>query len=223
MIKKRYIYSGFVTILFGGFFLLSACGDLNPEIEGSNQISESPPPALLPSSTISPSSSSPTPSDSRVSPSPNITPEPTDLKLKGIPYKSIELGWQIFFPQSWKGYYLVQPNASYGITKVSFVGQSNLSKGDDDTGIEMFFIIDQVSLDADPFWDSVHQIGIVNGVKYYYGTAMDSPLSVLFEANRSDDYEATETEREHIRKDWEKVEEMRKDVEAVRSSFESLE
>lgn len=134
-------------------------------------------------------------------------------------YESAKHGFTLQIPVSWNGYYLIREGKN--TIRVAFVGKSEVSgnyseDGKTLLGLLLFYIGNgkAVSEGAD-FIDSVHEIGVVGGVRYYSYTGTDFEIGCL----DSDDPMIPEEERELRHEDLLKANEMLKDVPQILKSF----
>lgn len=129
---------------------------------------------------------------------------------KVITYANENLGYSLEIPESWDGYYKI--HEEYGSITVAYYGDSEASKGEDDKGIAMFFIVDELTAQNESgFLDSVQDIGVARGINYFYATTTDFSLSALYdETNKNND-------------DWDRAHEMMDDVPDILKSFKEVE
>ncbi len=134
--------------------------------------------------------------------------ETPDEKDKLITYTNDNLGYSLDFPESWEGYYKIHEN--YGNIAVAYYGDSEASKGDNDRGITMFFIVDELSAQTE-ILDSVQDVGVAKGINYFYATTTDFSLSALYdESGKNND-------------DWDRAHKMMEDVPEILKSFKEAE
>jgi len=128
-------------------------------------------------------------------------------------YINSKCGYQLTFPESWRGYYVID-EINNDIVRINFFGKSKTGtislKPYGFDGLPMFMIIKESALEEN--LDSVRKIGTVNGINYYFATGTGSYLGGLYEiadtqsaARQTADYEVDEIELDLAKKDWEKV------------------
>lgn len=144
---------------------------------------------------------------------PVVKNEPSDeigKEEKVITYVNENLGYSLDFPESWEGYYKIHED--YGNITVAYYGDSDAAKGENDKGITMFFIVDELTAqNENGFLDSVQDIGVARGINYFYATTTDFSLSALYdESGKNND-------------DWDRAHEMMGNVPKILNSFKEVE
>ncbi len=112
-------------------------------------------------------------------------------------YKNVQYGYELTFPESWKGYYKVVEREEGGAW-ICFAGKSDAAQTYGDT--PMFMILPHETVESDEYLDSVRKIGTAKGIEYYYATGTGSAL-YLFDLIQSGkiaegDVEAAQTDLE---------------------------
>lgn len=135
-------------------------------------------------------------------------------------YESVKLGFTLQIPSSWSGYYIIREGED-GI-RVAFVGKSEFSKNrsEDGTiawGLLFFCIGNEKSIEDGVFIDSVHELGVAGGVRYYSYTGTDFEVGGLDD----DDPMIPKKERELMHEDLLKAKQMLKDVPQILKSFKA--
>ncbi len=145
-----------------------------------------------------------------------------------IIYINDELGFSLTFPHNWKNYYKIS-EAEDGIT-INFYGKSLAGRGatiNRDDGLIMFFVLNKKTVKAE-ILDSATKLGSSNDINYYFatGTGFDlEPIALIDEetAKRFLDVYGSEFYGEAqlplIQEDWEKAQQMQKDIPAILDSF----
>jgi len=159
-------------------------------------------------------------------PNPAKTPEPYKTPRVLIPeqelvYRNEEAGYQITFPESWRGYYVVTEYSPANVV-VGFYGKSKTGQsgdkltGSQQYGVDMFRI---ETKGPDP--DVTHyqkKIGEVNGIEYFFRYFYSHILSDILDPNGwqreyyGKHYEIDEAELALVAQDEEKMLQMRQDA-----------
>lgn len=138
-----------------------------------------------------------------------------------IRYENSILGFSLEIPSSWEGNYLIHEYDDF--IDICFIGQSEASKEmfdetDNIHGLSMFCIGKESYINENEFLDSIYEVGVANGIKYYHFTGTDYPLGAL-----AGEYIEDENEKVLAASDLIKAEEMEKDKELILSTFKELE
>jgi hypothetical protein len=147
---------------------------------------------------------------------PDIEPE------QGIVYRNEKLGFELTFPESWRGWYVIN-EMNENVIEVAFYGKSKTSTVEffdkfDIRGRHMFFVGNETFAD-EPFLDSVEEIGKVDAVKFYYGTRTDCAVCVLSDVET---FSEDEKEIALAKADLEKAMQMLDDVNDILKTFKSI-
>lgn len=136
---------------------------------------------------------SPTPSQTQ-------TPEPAVIARVLIPeqdivYRNEIAGYQITFPEHWRGYYVVteyrEGTAIIGFYGNSYTGQNGDRHHTKRDGLDMFWIVTNPHPDMGAI-----KIGEINGVEYFYARPGGIPSPVLVHVLDPDDWWREFAERE---------------------------
>ncbi len=140
----------------------------------------------------------------------NETQKDTELEAKTHTYVNENLGYSLEIPESWDGYYKI--HEEYGNISVSYYGDTEKSKGEDDKGITMFFIVDEHTAENEKgFLDSITDVGVARGINYFYATTTDFSLGALYDASENDN------------DDWDRAHQMMDDIPDILKSFKETE
>lgn len=153
------------------------------------------------------------------------------LKKNNV-YKNTDLGFELTFPESWDEYYKVHDTD--GGIHVYFYGRSNAGKGEqfnNGKGLSLFMILDEETVSTE-ILDSVKKIGTAKGINYYYATATDLQLAPIIIPNDNLLKEYVDMYGEElygnaqislIKHDWEKAQQMQKDIPGILETFKGEE
>ena len=145
-------------------------------------------------------------------------------------YRNEIAGYQITFPENWRGYYAIG-EFSDGEVYINFYGKSKtgqIGHNEDNirTGLGLFQITTTTTSQMEGV---IGKIGEVNGTEYYYAQWGGSPTGILYEIQDPErgvrellPFEIDETELELAAKDWEKVTEMKEDIDTILKTFAPL-
>lgn len=93
----------------------------------------------------------------------------------------------------------------------------------------MFFIMNETELKKNEPLDSIKEIGVLSGVKYYYVTGTGSEVGALLKiadthsaVRQTAKYEVDETELRLAAQDWEKLQQMQNEISSVQNSFKPI-
>jgi len=155
-----------------------------------------------------------------------------DTPVSGdILYTNSELGFSLTFPEHWQDHYRIVPTE--GGIAVNFYGESLAGQGAPKpapSGLLMFYIIDRTVAEHG-FLDSRQSVGTVKGIDYCYATGTDVTLSPIILSNESTvqayarlfgDEIYGEPQLPLIHQDWEKAQQMLKDIPEILTSFTVL-
>ena len=173
-----------------------------------------------------------------VSPSPAKTSEPYETPRVLIPeqelvYRNEEAGYQITFPESWRGCYVVT-EYSPGFVVVGFYGKSKTGRiankysttGARRDGLDMFYIETKGPNPDITYYQK--KIGEVNGVEYFFRFQYSYALSDVLDPDGWERgyygkfYEIDEEELALVAQDEEKAQQMKKDIDDVLKTFIAL-
>lgn len=157
---------------------------------------------------------------------------PIQTPNNDLVYKNLDQGYQLTFPENWRGWYLIdKPDNNF--IRVKFYGRSKTgtiaAKEYFGGGLPMFLIMSEVGIEENEPLDSVRKIGTIKAVNYYFATGTGSDVGVLFSiankesaARQTAKYEVDETELELAAQDWAKVQQMQKDIEGILHTFKAI-
>lgn len=148
-------------------------------------------------------------------------------------YKNMKLGYQLEFPNDWKGWYLID-EFDNGLIRIKFYGKSKTGTiaakeyfGD---GLPMFYILPENVLEQNKLLDSIKKIGSVNGVNFFFATGTGFDLGLLYSISISDsfaidnaNYEVDEKELKLAAEDWSKAQQMYSQIDSVLETFRKIE
>ncbi len=147
-------------------------------------------------------------------------------------YVNYDEGYQITFPETWRGWYSVDiPEA--GICRVKFVGKSKTgsiaSVDYFNGGLPLFYIISQRIYENDSYWDNVTEIGQINGQCFYYATGTGADITALLSIadkhsaiRQTADYPVDAIELDLAARDWDKVNLMHQDINDILATFSGV-
>jgi len=158
------------------------------------------------------------------------TPEPKKITRVLIPdqelvYRNEAAGYQIAFPETWRGYYVITEYGSeevcigfYGKSKTGQIAFKHITGHD---GLDLFWINNESCPDC-----PINEIGEVNGVEYFFIEHGGSFIGCLVSISIPDSterqlarYEVDEIELELSAQDWEKAKSMYDTIEDVLKTF----
>ncbi|MCL2336324.1 MAG: InlB B-repeat-containing protein [Firmicutes bacterium] len=130
--------------------------------------------------------------------------------------------WSAILPKAWSDYLSIEVlGENQNSLRVNFIGKSKLSKGDNSAGIELFYIINEDALNDD-HWDGVHELGVINGIKYYFATATDSAIGCLFDALENKGSELDKDELALLGDDCVKAKEIKSNIYEAMSGVDQI-
>jgi len=155
----------------------------------------------------------------------NGNTESDTILVQTIVYKNEKLGFELAFPESWRGWYVINEIRENAV-EVAFYGKSKTStveflEEDGKPGLHMFFVANEAFIEESPFLDGIEEIGTVGAMKFYYATTTDWPLGVLFDGGMSSDTN-DETETLLIISDFEKAMQMTDEVGDIILTFKAI-
>jgi len=146
---------------------------------------------------------------------PGILPEQTTV------YRNEKLGFELTFPKSWLGWYVVYEEEDENAISVAFYGKSKMSNIDFEEygipGLHMFYIANETYIEEPSFLDNIMEIGIGRTGKLFYATRTDWPLGALADAGVISD----EAESTLIELDYAKAIQMQNEIDDVINTFEA--
>lgn len=162
-------------------------------------------------------------SDNKVESDTNIQTE------TNLVYQNTKHGYQIVFPESWRGYYIIS-ELDDGIISVNFYGKSKTGsislKSNGINGLPMFFIANESQIRSDEMIDSKTKLGTVKGLDYYFFTGTSSSVGSLFDIAKVDSavrqtapYDVDEKELLLAKNDWDKVSNMFNELDGILKTF----
>lgn len=145
-----------------------------------------------------------------------------------LTYKNYSCGYQITFPKTWKGYYVIEVKDKSSI-RVNFWGKSKtatiLGKSFNTQGLPMFMIVSEKYIENEAL-DNVRKIGKIKGINYFYATGTGSDISMLKTVGDEDSpvkhmnmFVIDEDEVKLSQKDWEKVNIMYSEINEMLKTF----
>ena len=145
--------------------------------------------------------------------------------LQGGIYQNEELGFELTFPESWAGNYLIQ-RIDKGCIIINFYGESKWGQYYNEfsgiSGLGLFQVrsesyMKELKLSSVYFRN---EIGEINGEKYYLGYSIGN-IDALETVTR--EQEIAEDEKIRTGNDYQKALEMEKDIDAILETFKPIE
>lgn len=158
---------------------------------------------------------------------------PMQTPDNNIVYENKEQHYQLTFPESWRGWYIVDKLDGatarvkfYGKSKTGTIAAKDIFGG----GLPMFFILPESELEENEPLDSMKKIGTAKGIDYYFATGTGSDVGALYSISdlnsavrQTAKYEVDETELQLAQQDWEKVQQMQEQIDSVLKTFSEIE
>jgi hypothetical protein len=164
--------------------------------------------------------------DSEIEVGPEIITELEIEPEQPIIYRNEKLGFELSFPESWDGWYLINAIGENAI-EVAFFGRSILSATDffnegGAPGLHIFLVANEAFITEGAFLDSIKEIGIAGAERFYFATTTDYPLGALKDNGEAYFRKLDEAETALVKADFEKAMKMRDDVDSILQTFRAI-